>query len=89
MDNEGNGREIQLRNLAANEPLSLCNWKNSMVSRYFGEACHPYIMEHETRHGIGDFSTYWLRCKNKKTQQGNVIFVGVFMEHLLLLDFRA
>lgn len=32
MDNEGNGQEIQLRNLAANKPLSLCNWKNSMVS---------------------------------------------------------
>lgn len=31
MDNEGHGQEIQLRNLAANTPLSLCNWKNSMV----------------------------------------------------------
>eukprot|EP00903_Cladosiphon_okamuranus_P010646 g10067.t1 len=30
MDNEGHGQEIQLRNLAANTPLSLCNWKNSM-----------------------------------------------------------
>ena len=32
MDNEGLGQEIQLRNLAANTPLSLCNWKNGMVS---------------------------------------------------------
>ncbi|CAM9485824.1 unnamed protein product [Hapterophycus canaliculatus] len=30
MDNEGQGQEIQLRNLAANTPLSLSNWKNSM-----------------------------------------------------------
>ncbi|CAM9142255.1 unnamed protein product, partial [Discosporangium mesarthrocarpum] len=30
MDNTGLGQEIQLRNLAANESLSLCNWKNSM-----------------------------------------------------------
>ncbi|CAM9095247.1 unnamed protein product, partial [Ectocarpus fasciculatus] len=30
MDNEGHGQEIQLRNLAANTPLSLSNWKNSM-----------------------------------------------------------
>lgn len=32
MNNEGLGQEIQLRNLAANTPLSLCNWKNGMVS---------------------------------------------------------
>lgn len=34
MDNEGHGQEIQLRNLAANTPLTLCNWKNSMVSEH-------------------------------------------------------
>ncbi|CAM9465207.1 unnamed protein product [Scytosiphon promiscuus] len=30
MDNDGHGQEIQLRNLSANRPLSLSNWKNSM-----------------------------------------------------------
>ena len=39
MDNEGHGQEIQLRNLAANTPLSLCNWKNSMVRGNLSPMC--------------------------------------------------
>lgn len=44
MDNAGHGQEIQLRNLAANAPLSLCNWKNSMVRERVGDIGLGFIV---------------------------------------------
>lgn len=46
MDNDGHGQEIQLRNLAANTPLSLCNWKNSMVSEHVTDLYVYLMSEH-------------------------------------------
>ena len=52
MDNEGHGQEIQLRNLAANTPLSLCNWKNSMVNGHVEGLLFRFLMSEQIHNPV-------------------------------------